>query len=542
MSTGIKLLCADQSTGVLRWPVTNICALGNVPTRIIIGLGVFGQPVLPTTTSTTAAPAIVVAAPSSGEVATTVLTTTTTSVAPSGGGVIRFGGTSNDTPLDSVVDNSGNLYTTGYFQGTVDFDPGAGSSTLTSAGGNDIFVSKLDSSDNLVWAVRIGTTTNENSYGVAVDGSGSVYVTGAFQNTVDFDPGAGSSTLTSAGGYDIFVLKLNLSGNFLWVKSFGQSNNDFGLGTALDSSGNVYITGYFQGTVDFDPGAGSSPLTSAGGIDVFVLKLDSSGNFQWAKGFGGTGTDSVYEIVVDAAASVYTTGYFNSTVDFDPGSGTANLGPAGGGGDVFVSKLTSSGNYVWAVGFGGIGSDYGRAIAVDGSGNVLVTGNFQVTVDFDPGAGSSNLSSAGDQDVFISKFDPAGAFVWAKGFGGTGYDVPQSISVDSSGNAHITGAFNGSFDFNPGAGTSILASAGDDDAFVSKIDQSGNFLWAAHMGGTGSDGGQSIEVDGSGNVRVVGYFSLTADFDPGAGSSPLTSNGSTDVFISRFDSTGALSS
>lgn len=197
---------------------------------------------------------------------------------------------------------------------------------------------------------------------------------------------------------------------------------------------------------------------------------------------------------------------------------------------------------MWAVGFGGIGGDYGRAIAVDASENVYITGSFQVTVDFDPGSGVSNLTSAGNDDVFVSKLDSSGSFVWAKRSGGTSGDVPQSIAVDGSGNVHTTGYFNGSGDFDPGAGTTTLTSAGSDDAFVSKLNSSGDLVWAIRLGGADSDGGQSIEVDGSGNVRIVGYFSGSADFDPGAGSNNLTAAGQTDVFVLKLDSTGALSS
>ena len=188
-----------------------------------------------------------------------------------------FGGASSEYGYSIAVDSSGNVYTTGYFQGTVDFDPGTGTSNLTSAGSTDVFVSKLDSSGNFVWAKRLGGASSDYGYSIAVDSSGNVYTTGYFEGTADFDPGAGTSNLTSAGSGDVFVSKLDSSGALVWAKGFGGTSNDRGQSIAVDSSGNVYTTGYFAGTVDFDPGAGTSNLTSAGGDDVFVLKLTSSG-------------------------------------------------------------------------------------------------------------------------------------------------------------------------------------------------------------------------------------------------------------------------
>ena len=183
-----------------------------------------------------------------------------------------------------AVDSSGNVYTTGYFYGTVDFDPGAGTANLTSQGFMDVFVSKLDSSGDYVWAKSLGGTSRNYGHSVAVDSSGNVYTTGHFDGTVDFDPGAGTTNLT-ASGTDVFVSKLDSSGNYVWAKNFGSTSISHGYSVAVDSSGNVYTTGYFSGTADFDPGAGTANLTSNGNTDAFVSKLDSSGNYVWAKSF-----------------------------------------------------------------------------------------------------------------------------------------------------------------------------------------------------------------------------------------------------------------
>ena len=253
---------------------------------------------------------------------------------------------------------------------------------------------------------------------------------------------------------------------------FGGTVNDYGMSVAVDASGNIYTAGYFAGTVDFDPGAGTYNLTSAGNDDVFVSKLNSSGDYVWAKTFGGAGGGGDYDrgnsVAVDASGNIYTTGYFAGTVDFDPGAGTINLTSAGGT-DVFVSKLNSSGDYVWAKTFGGISSERGVSVAVDSSGNIYTTGYFAETGDFDPGVGTQGLTSSGSDDVFVYKLNSYRGFEWAKKFGGFDYDTGRSVTVDTSGNVYATGNFGSTVDFDPGVGIQNFISAGGYDVFVSKL-------------------------------------------------------------------------
>ncbi len=259
--------------------------------------------------------------------------------------------------------------------------------------------------------------------------------------------------------------KLDSAGNFIWAKRMWRT----GRGIAVDIAGNVYTTGYFNGTGDFDPGPGTFNLTSAGVWDIFVSKLDSAGGFVWAKRMGGTEPDWGFGIAMDATGNVYTTGYFEGTVDFDPGPGTFNLTSASSWEDVFVLKLDGAGNFVWAKRMGGTGVDAGWDIAVNGAGNVYTTGHFQGTTDFDPGPGTFNLTSAGSTDIFVSELDSAGDFVWAKSMGGTSGDYSRGIAVDGAGNVYTTGHFQGTGDFDPGPGTFNLTSAGNSDIFVSKL-------------------------------------------------------------------------
>ncbi len=451
-----------------------------------------------------------------------------------------FGSTGWDYGNSIAVDDLGNVYTAGVFEATVDFDPGVGTTNLSSNGGSDAFIQKMDASGNLIWVKSFGGTGYEEPYSLAIDASGNIYTTGYFQDTVDFDPSAGTTNLSSNGGIDAFVQKMDASGNFLWAKSFGSTNDDQGLSLTVDTSGNVYITGTFSGTVDFDPGVGTTNLSSNGGRDVFIQKMDASGNLIWVKSFGGTGYDESKSLTIDASGNIYTIGLFSHTVDFDPGTGTTNLS-SNGGIDAFVQKMDASGNFIWAKSFGGTSDDRGGSITTDASGNIYSAGYFSNTVDFDPGTGTTNLSSNGNLDVFVQKMDASGNFIWAKSFGGTNNDYGNSITLDGLGNVYTTGTFQSTVDFDPSTGTTNLSSNGSSDAFIQKMDASGNFIWAKSFGGTNGDYGFSIITDGSGNAYTTGGFeSSTVDFDPSTGITNLNSNGGADSFIQKIVGDSAL--
>jgi len=460
-------------------------------------------------------------------------------------------------PEDMAADSSGNVYITG----EIKEDPYQGAA--------DAFVSKVDSSGNVVWTKVFEQTPGEGwpgNYGddrgtaVAVDSSDNLYVTGYYQTTVDFDPNEGTEELTASSGYDIFVVKLDSSGDLVWAKSVGTNGSyERSTGIAVDSSGNVHVTGRFYSANlnDFDPGDGTVSLPYLGNWsnldpNMFVLKLDSSGNYVWAKSMGGTDPTptagaSPEAVAVDSSGNVYTTGSFPQNVDFDPNAGIEKLS-SNGNADVFVSKLDSSGNHVWAKAFGstlGHRLDKGSSLALDSSGNVHVVGEFVGTVDFDPGVGTVNLTPVGEQqdgDVFVLKLDSSGNYVWAKRLGGNSYDSPYSVAVDSSGNVHTSGFFRETADFDPNAGTEELTSAGTNDVFVSKLDSSGNYVWAKSISSTHSLSAAYLAIDSSGNVYHFGLLptsGLTVDFDPGAGTLNVVAEGQ-GTWVSKLDSSGNL--
>ena len=382
-----------------------------------------------------------------------------------------------------ATDASGNIYTVGEFGAAMDFDPSPSTSfTLAPNGPSSIFVSKLDASGNFVWAFQLGSPSNADYCGqVTVDASGNIYIVGFYDQTVDFDPTAGVSNLSvTGGGTDVFIAKYTSAGNYIWAGRIG-GGGAVGVSIAVDASQNIYATGRFSGTADMDPSPSATSTlaatsTSAAGYDMFVCKLDASCNFVWAKQFSGNGLESPLAITLDGSANVYLTGNFNGTVDFDPSAATHTL-TANAGADAFICKLNTSGTFMWAHAFGSstTDNDSGYDVKVSSPGNVFITGVFYGTTDFNPSPTATNvLSSAGSGDIFVSKFDSNGNFVWAKQMSGTNYDEGNSIAVDASENIYITGGSYGVVDYDPSPASSYtLASAGDRDIFICKLKPNG---------------------------------------------------------------------
>jgi hypothetical protein len=455
-----------------------------------------------------------------------------------------MGGSGSDTGYAVTADAAGNSYTTGHFLNTVDFDPGAGISNFTAAGGSDIFILKLDISGNFVWAKQISGADDEKGYSIALDASGNIFVTGSFEGTVDFDPGAANFNLMSSGDNDIFILKLDNSGNFIWAGNIGSTYLDVGYGIAIDqTTGNVYVSGAFSGSVDFDPGSGSTGLGSSGGKDAFVLKLDNAGNFIWARGLGSpTGQDFSYAIAFDPSGngSIYSTGIFHGPADFDPSVGGFYITSYGIDGDVFISKLDTAGIFVWAKAFSGSGSFYdnsfGLSMKVDANSNIYTTGNFEGTVDFDPGTGVYNLTSPGT-DYFISKLNSNGDFLWAKASDeGSAWGKSITVISDGNGQVYVTGYFENTVDFDPGAAVFDLTAVSQ-SIFLSKLDGDGNFVWAKAPDGSGDDVPCSITNTLSGNILLTGsFFSPEIPFAATTLLNADTLGLTSDIFVARIDS------
>lgn len=434
--------------------------------------------------------------------------------------------------LDIAKDQLGNIYTVGHFKGTVDFDPSSSTYNLTSLGYDDIFITKLTAEGNFVWAKRIGGIAIDEANSISIDNNNDLCITGAFRDTVDFDPSSDTSYLFNTGDYsrpNLFIAKLDSDGFFLWAKRFGTYKAE-GRAITTDLYNNIYTTGFFQDTIDFDPDTNNTPLISIQGEDVFVSKLDKDGNFIWAKSFVGNSNKRGLCIAVDDNERVYTGGFFEGAIDFDPNSNpSAYSFPTSFTRDLYIAKLEKNGNIAWAKVMRGQFDQEAHGIAIDSDQNVYTTGFFGHTTDFDPGPNTYNLSSGGVTDIFVSKLDSSGNFVWAKNFGGTSWNKGKAIDLDADGNVYTTGFFKKGnslnsppADFDPSSNIYPLTSNGLNDIFISKLDPNGNFVWAKNIGGTIDDEGTSLVVDDNGTVYITGNYYGTVDFDPSSAISNLS--------------------
>ena len=369
-----------------------------------------------------------------------------------------------------AMSDSGYIYLTGNFRGTVDFDPGVGTFNLTAPLMEpNIYLLKLDSLGNFIWARQMESTALGAARDLAVDAVGAAYLIGNFEGITDFDPGIGTTNLTATPLRDGFVVKLDAGGDLVWVKQFENSLVVECKALSINGLGEVFVTGKFWGTTDFDPGTAVLSLTSAGADDAFIFKLTPAGDLAWVKQIGGLGYEYGYDVQLDLAGNIYLTGSFQETVDMDPGTGVANMTSAGGD-DIYVLKLDASGDFIWGKRIGGTGFDLGISLQIDAGSNVYASGSFQETVDFDPGSGSLDLSSAGSNDVFILKLNAIGNLMWATQLGGASLDFCLSLGLhEASASLYTTGIFMDSVDFDPGPGVSTLHAVSISDIFVHKL-------------------------------------------------------------------------
>ena len=326
---------------------------------------------------------------------------------------------------------------------------------------------KLDPDGNYLWAVSVFGSTPSGGNGIALDEHNNVLVTGFFQGTVDFDPGPGINTLTSAGGHDAFVFKLDSLGNFIWAKGYGAAGEDNSWEITVDDEQNVLVMGYFENTVDFGPGVPAADLTSAGSQDIFILKLDSNGDFVWVKRIGNELIDLPNSITVNSSGDVFLTGKFKHEVDFDPGQNVASLvSPTD---QAFLLKLNKDGEYQWVFSPEGLIYSIGLELVTDNLDQIYLTGAFRGVGDFEPGSGVTNLATNTNNDLFVVKLDSSDMLIWAKSLGDERDDVIYESTVDKFGNLLLTGVFRDTLDLDAGGNIPAVVSAGLEDGLLIKL-------------------------------------------------------------------------
>jgi hypothetical protein len=418
-----------------------------------------------------------------------------------------FGGTVFDYPRSIAVNSAGDVFVTGDFEETADF----GGGSLTSAGQGDIFLASYTAGGGYLSSKRWGKDAMDQGRAVAVDASGNLYMCGKYSRAHDFGCGA----LPESIGSTIFLVSFSPDGQCRWSKHFEGWANTLCEDLVVDGSGNIYITGYFDsyatGSHNYAPNFGGGSKTSNGDLDIFVASYTSDGAYRWANVYGGDNDDAAEAIAVSGdGATVVVTGYFRETVDLGQGPVTADWYY-----DLFVMSFKSSGEQNWAKPFGGEGTDWGEAVALDPAGNVYVAGKFGSTVDF----GGGSRKAVGETDIILASYTPDGVHRWSKAFGDSGQDWPSSVRVDGRGNVIMAGHFDGTVDFGDGPLTGVGG-----NSFLASFSSSGSLLGATRFD---AENIIDVDIDSANDIYLTGSYRIPVDF----GGTLLEHHGGTDIFL-----------
>ncbi|MBM3437197.1 MAG: hypothetical protein FJY07_13390, partial [Bacteroidetes bacterium] len=419
------------------------------------------------------------------------------------------------------------------------------------------------------WASRAGGESSDIGFSVTSSVNNNFFVTGWFLDTAYF----GNYSLASFGSFDIYITKMDGNGEFIWAKQAGGTSIDQGSSLTSDSVGNIFVTGFFNGTATFD----NHTLTSAGQSDIFVAKMTQFGNYYWVKRAGGSGSDAGNKITTDLLGNTYVTGYFNDSASF--GNHTVY---STGQCDYFLTKLDYFGNFIWVRTGGGLQVVTSKSLTTDDEGNIYIIGQFAGGMD----AGDTTIYSFGSSDIFIAKYDTYGNFIWIRQAGGISGDIGQSCTTDIDGNVYLTGMYNGEAAFGnfwlsnlvgtniflckmneTGEfewatqpvnksyswvnsltasenrlfltgyfydsiyfGNTLLICVEDHDLFVASSDFEGDFQWAAQAEGDSTNSGVEVTFNSNENIIVTGLFNKSCSF----GDITLESSGHQDIFVTKM--------
>jgi hypothetical protein len=385
------------------------------------------------------------------------------------------------------------------------------------------------------WTQTLGGPGGDEAAAVAVGREGAVIVAGSFGATAT----VGEVEIASRGETDAFLIAFTPAGEIRWLKTLGGPGGDSAEGVSVGTDGNLLVTGWFEGHVDFDPGEGSLVLESAGEQDVFVVSLDEEGTVRWARVFGGAGWDEGHGVVVSSDGEIAVVGSFSGTVDFDPGAGEARR-TAAADVDAFVVCLNADGSFRSVATFGGSGADVASSVSVVPGGAWAVAGWFSETVEFQLVGDETSRSSAGFSDVFVLSVDAAGSVGWVWTAGGPLVDQAVAVASESDGALWVTGFFVDRMDVQTQTELVELRAVGRSDVFVARLQATGEPTWATGFGGEAADYGYAVAVSATGDALIAGRFAEAVDLDERRPDAELVSAGRSDAFVVGLGASGAL--
>ena len=427
----------------------------------------------------------------------------------------RFGDSTDQSGTAIAAAAGGDIVVAGHFKGTIDI----GNPLQSTGDERDIFVAKLDPSGQVVWSKGFGGNDRDTVNALALSAStGHVYMTGSFESDFDF----GGPTLTHQRLGDIFLAKLSSGGAHEWSGGFGSTGIDGPDAIAVDSASSVFFAGDFRKEILL----GVNKLVAEDML--FYAKVTAGGTHEHSFKFGTDGISVDQEfagLAVDSADNVWLAGHFSEKIDL----GGDELTSAGGR-DIFVAKLTSSGDHIYSVRFGDGKDQFVNAIAVDEDDNVVLLGNFDGSVSFGGPALSSKGGISNGNDVFVAKLDQDGKYLWDAGFGDENPQFATAVAVDHNGNIVLTGALFGSVDFGGGALDAIPGAFGASDIYLVKLAANGAHIWSKRFGDEQHQQPGDVTIDGAGNIILTGVFAGSLDL----GGDPLICQGGVDVFIAKF--------
>ena len=457
----------------------------------------------------------------------------------SAGGVVNFGGPGTEFTSAFAIGPDGGRYSGGAFSGNVDLKPGGGAGFVQQGKGQNMWLSKLSADGDYLygyaWATSLGGACSVQ--GALADADGGVYVIGHFLNDIDLDPGPGvdmHSVGEEPGARGAYLLRLGPAGEYLWGRSWGPTVLAFGLGRSDD--GSVFVSGYFRGAVDFDPGPGVDAQEATkfvGGASTFLSRFDADGNYLWGRSWGDGGSVYGFHLAVDAAGNAVVGGRVQNTADLDPGP-IVQLHETQGAADFQVSRFMADGSLVFAIGLGGGGYENAQGVDVAPDGHVWVLGDSNgAVVDVDPGVGETLVINPGTgYQNFAARYDEAGAFVQVLSF--TGQDGLRAIACDCDGQLYLGGNFEGEVDLDPGPGVAMHVSAGHVDAFTVALDAAGAYRWSRSWPNLEFSGTSDLVLDGDRMLHAQIDFVGTIDADGGPGELLIPSAGNQDVMLQRL--------